>query len=194
MERGGRTSDDGGDGRICAPRSLSMRDGRQKAGRWDSQSKATPTRRALCGWWIWIRLANTTDQELSLGVLDLQPDWGISLVLPQGGDSVTLDPEQERVLTLQIDLPRELKQGIDVLKIVAVTGRIDFCCLTLPALDQFSLHCRPRMRGTPRQPSNKLEALFATLTADSAPERSRKPSRHPGREWSTAHLEIHVER
>lgn len=157
-------------------------------------TKATPTRRVLCGKCIWVKLANTTDQELSVGVLDLQPDWGISLILPQDGDSVTLGPGEQCVQPLQVDLPRALKKGTDLLKVVAAIGRIDFRWLRLPALDQLSLHRRSGMRGTLQRPSNELEALFAALTADSAPKRSRQPSRHPGWEWSTAHLEIHVER
>jgi hypothetical protein len=155
-------------------------------------TKATPMRRALSGEWIWMKLANMTNQELSVGVLDLQPDWGISLILPQCGDSVTLEPGSERVLTLQVNLPIELEQGTDLLKVIAVTGRIDFRWLELPALDSFSLHFRSWMRGGPRLPSDELEALFAALTAESEPKRSRQPSRNPEREWATAHLEIHL--
>jgi hypothetical protein len=157
-------------------------------------TRARPTRRARCGEWLWMKLANTSNQELNVGVFDLQPDWEISLLLPQDGDLVTIEPGEEFVRPLQVDLPSDLKQGTDLLKAVAVTGRLDFRLLTLPALDQFSPRGRSGMRGAPRRPANELEALFAALTADSAPKRSRQPSRYPGREWATAHIELRVER
>lgn len=160
-------------------------------------TEARPVRSVRCGQWIWVRLHNSAAQELSLGVLDLQPDWGISLVLPApySGDSVALGPGEERVLPVQVQLPRELQKGTDLLKVVAAVGRIGFRWLELPALASGSPRAvlRGPRRGV-REPEDGLEALFAALTADLPPKRSREPSRHPGREWTVAHLEIQATR
>jgi hypothetical protein len=157
-------------------------------------SQARPVRRVRCGQWIWVRLHNAAAQELSVGLFDVQPDWGISLVLPppHGGDALSLGPGEERVQPLQVHLPRGLQQGTDLLKAVAAVGRIGFRWLELPALAPGA----PRvvLRGGVRQPADDLEALFAALTADRPPRRSREPARYPGREWTVAHLEIQAVR
>jgi hypothetical protein len=157
-------------------------------------TEAKPVRRVRCGQWIWVRLHNAAAQELSLGVLDVQPDWGVSLLLPapHSGDSVPLGPGGERVVPLQVQLPRGLQKGTDLLKVVAAVGRIGFRWLELQELASGSP--RAILRGGTRPPADDLEALFAALTADRPAKRSREPSRYPGREWTVAHLEIEVVR
>lgn len=148
-----------------------------------------------CGRWICIRIANTSAQELSLGALDLQPDWGVSQLLPgrHGGDFLTLGPGEDHVVALRTHLPGGLAAGTDLLKVVAAAGPVGLRWLEMPALDAVSPR-RSAARPMLREPLNELEALFAALMADRAPRRSLEPSRSPGREWAVAHLELPMTR
>jgi hypothetical protein len=82
-------------------------------------------------------LTNTSRSDLSVAVLDLQPDWGINRVHPGAGqgDWDLLERESELVVLLLADLPPGLEAGRDLLLVFAATGALDVSPLELPPLD-----------------------------------------------------------
>lgn len=145
-----------------------------------------------CGDWACARIVNTSKQTLNLGVLDLQPDWGVRQVFPASGDAdcATLEAGQALLLPLRADLPPGLAAGIDLLKVVASSEWIKLRWLELPALGTSSRNGAGRRSG----PADPLAALFAAFTADRLSTRALEPSRYSGREWTVAHLEIPMAR
>ena len=106
--------------------------------------------------WVFLKIENASPSDLNVAVLDFQPDWGISQVLPlkssfeeidSGGESLVLplrawlpdgydQGSEPLVLPLRAWLPDGYDQGSDTLKILAAVDPADFRVLELPALDQ----------------------------------------------------------
>jgi hypothetical protein len=108
------------------------------------------------GDWVFLKIENASPSDLNVAVLDFQPDWGISQVLPlkssfeeidSGGEPLVLplrawlpdgydQGSEPLVLPLRAWLPDGYDQGSDTLKILAAVDPADFRVLELPALDQ----------------------------------------------------------
>jgi hypothetical protein len=141
--------------------------------------------------WTCLRISNNGPQVLNVTVLDLQPDWGISQVVPtdQNLDFEPLDPKREPlVIPLRADLPGGYVRGTDTLKILATVGATSFRTLTLPALDQ------PLQAKGMRSIGNPLEQLLSALDAEKPPTRTLTPSATPSKEWTVGQVEIRIQR
>lgn len=131
-------------------------------------------RRPLCGGvarvgeTIGLRIRNEASSALDVVVLDLQPDWGVSIAHPppDRGAFETLDPGGEVVAPLVVSLPEGFAEGRDVLKALGSTGPLDCSGLELPPLDD-----------PPRR----------TL-------RTARPARAPRHDWTEASIEVTVVR
>ena len=89
------------------------------------------------GDWVFLKIENASPSDLNVAVLDFQPDWGISQVLPLKSSFEEIDSGGEPlVLPLRAWLPDGYDQGSDTLKILAAVDPADFRVLELPALDQ----------------------------------------------------------
>ena len=163
-----------------------------------SSSGSTPV--LAIGQWTFLRIRNNSTQRLNVAVLDLQPDWGISQVYPGSlSDFVELEPGKELpLIALKADLPRDYKDGRDIIKVMASIGPANFRMLCLPALDAPLVRSGERPLDEHRSATpghhNPLESLFAALTADAPRTRTVTAITDPATEWTTACVELHVRR
>jgi caspase domain-containing protein len=141
-----------------------------------------------------LRLSNTFSRDsgrvLNVTVLDLQPDWGITQVYPNNGYYIPLDPEQEELLPLSVDLPSSYKQGKDIIKVFAVLDQTNFHWLELPPLDQPISKSITRGEG----PKDSLEQLMSTMNGDTAKTRNIMISPNASKEWNCISLELDITR
>jgi hypothetical protein len=140
-----------------------------------------------------LKITNQSTTSLNIGVLDLQPDWGISLVYPPGtGDSfVQLDAGKELLplIPLRAWLPAGYVAGRDLMKVVAAVGPIEFRLLELPALGQAPISRRTERR---RNLANDLETLMNTITSEAPRTRNVTTPANPSVEWTSASVELRV--
>jgi hypothetical protein len=138
------------------------------------------------------RIYNNSQQPLNITALDLQPDWGISQIIPEEnkGDFQTLEPGKHIDCPFQTGLPEGYKEGKDTIKIFATVKPTQFRWLLLPSLDQ-PLTRSVMLRG--RGPKNSLEELFANISEDAPTTKGLKPldkTKSDNVEWMTTQLEI----
>lgn len=151
----------------------------------------TPT--LMVGEWTGLRIRNGTHKRLNVTVFDLQPDWGISQVYPQGaGDYfVEFEPGEEQIIPLRANLPDGYAEGRDVVKVFATVEPSTFRWLELPALDEVS---RYNAEMISRSPQNPLEQLLASLLNDRPPTRHMSPIAYPGYDWIARQVEVAIRR
>ena len=125
---------------------------------------------------------------INVCVLDLTPTWGISKLYPSRTAFEVINPGEERLLTLTLELPDGYQQGVDVLKVFATlsTATTDYDWLTLPELDQ---PARERGQRSVRSP---LDSLFAALSVDKPKSRQARMDDMPSNPWAAVQVEIRV--
>jgi len=142
------------------------------------------------GEWIFLRIRNGTHRDLNVTVLDLQPDWGIGQVYPEGAGEafVSFGPGEEKLLPFQAYLPDGYEAGEDVLKVFATTGTTSFRILELPALGE-APRSKPRsLTGDP------LERLLEAVSAERPATRQLVPAAYASRGWTTAAVPVTIRR
>jgi caspase domain-containing protein len=152
---------------------------------------ARPVLDAVEGDWVLVQIANRSSYTLHVAVLDLQPDWGITRVLPGRGEGAFLsfDPGQVHPLPLRVSLPEGIEEAADKLKVFATRGTSDFGWLTLPALGE-----PPEPGDALRSAGSPLEELFAAFRSNQPRMRNLIPSSFPSEEWVTAEVEVRIRR
>lgn len=139
------------------------------------------------------RIYNNSQQPLNITALDLQPDWGISQIIPDEnkGDFETLEPGKHMDFPFHTGLPEGYKEGKDIIKIFATVKPTQFRWLLLPPLDQPITRSAMLLRG--KGPKNSLEELFANLSEDTSSTKGVykiDKTKSANVEWMTAQLEI----
>ena len=90
---------------------------------------------------------------------------------------------------LQADLAKGYEKGVDVIKVFATVGPVNYRWLELPALDQ------PKTRsGDFPTPASPLEELLAATAARAPKTRDVSYAANPSEEWTTAQVELHIRR
>jgi hypothetical protein len=102
------------------------------------ETQDTPA--VIAGEWIFFRARNhytvLDGITLNVTVLNLRPDWSIRQVFPsRSGLFDTIEPGQELLLPLCVELPPSYDEGIDLIKFFATIEPADFHFLELPSLD-----------------------------------------------------------
>jgi len=138
------------------------------------------------------RIYNNSQQPLNITALDLQPDWGISQIMPDEnkGDFETLEAGKHIDFPFQTGLPEGYKEGKDTIKIFATIKPTQFRWLILPSLDQ-PITRSAVMRG--KGPKNSLEELFANISEDTSSTKGLNKidkTKSANVEWMTTQLEI----
>jgi Caspase domain len=138
------------------------------------------------------RIYNNSQQTLNITALDLQPDWGISQIMPDEnkGDFETLEAGKHIDFPFQTGLPEGYKEGKDTIKIFATVKPTQFRWLILPSLDQ-PIARSVMLRG--KGPKNSLEELFANLSEDTPSTKGLNKidkMKSANVEWMTTQLEI----
>jgi hypothetical protein len=151
--------------------------------------------------WVVLGVTNTSADTLNVVLLDLGPDWAVSLV-EDGETFHPLRPGEQWQLALRAALPDGVQQGKDVLKVIAtIDPPPAYELLTLPRLDRPIPSAAERgatraaTRGTVggAGPANPLDALLAAASAD-RPTRALSAARQPTRGWTVAHAEVEIRR
>jgi hypothetical protein len=142
-----------------------------------TETQDTPT--VKVGEWIFLRARNhyTTQDGITLNVtvLNLRPDWSIRQVFPsRAGLFETLEPEQELLLPLRVELPPYYDEGIDLIKFFATIEPADFHFLELSPLD--------------------VRATRSASTISQSSDHDESQARDLAEDWNTRQLEIRVTR
>lgn len=88
------------------------------------------------GEWLILRIKNKYSKEVNITLFDLQCDWAISQIYPEGGGAFeTVDVGAELVLPIQMTLPEGYESGVDIIKVFATVAPTNFRSLELPVLD-----------------------------------------------------------
>lgn len=138
-----------------------------------------------------LRIVNQSTLRLDFAILDLQPDYGVSQLLPPRGSLslLALAPGEGKIVRIKAWLPPGIDEGTDILKVFATRGAVSFRWLELPPLSQPAQEAA--LRGRPKNP---LEQLFAQLAGTMPANRGLTPSEFPEEEWITAQMEVRVRR
>lgn len=83
-----------------------------------------------------VTVENRSYLPLHLVLLDLQPDWGISQIVPETLGSVRMDAESRLEIPLRSHLPPGIDAGTDVLVVLAAEEPLDCRWMELPALSE----------------------------------------------------------
>jgi hypothetical protein len=142
-----------------------------------------------------------SNKVLNVTILDLQPDWGISQIIPAspGANFVTIDPDREEIFSLNIDLPSHYTEGKDILKVFATLDETSFRWLELTPIDipptqRSTTNVQSRGSKSISQPTNPLEQLMASITNDRPVTRNVNPSATPSKEWTSTQIEVKIHR
>jgi hypothetical protein len=134
-----------------------------------------------------LRITNRSARPLALALLDLRPDWSISLLTPDGLD---LDPGEQRDIALSATVPGDAyASGRDVLKVLATRDPVDGSLLKMPALGE------PWVPRGPRGPDDPpLEELMRILQEPLQARRNADPVTAPSSGWTVVQAEFVVHR
>jgi hypothetical protein len=146
--------------------------------------------KVFVGDWVVLAITNRSADVVNAVVLDLGPDWAVSVAHPSepfhpiDGDGATW------FLPLRAGLPEGVKGGKDTLKVlVTVDPPPATDLLTLPRLDVPVTRSASRGLGT--RSANPLNALVDAVSAD-RPTRSLSAGGQPTRAWAVAHVEVEI--
>jgi Caspase domain len=134
---------------------------------------------------LWIK--NISKKELNVAVLDLGPDWSVSQAWPTAESTESIEPGEDRGITLSTILPAGYPQGTDVLKVFATVGPADFHWLEMPSLDE-----KPQVTRGAIRPRNALEALMAKIAQPTT--RGVSTVAAASEEWATAQVALTIVR
>lgn len=139
------------------------------------------------GEWLFLGIRNNHSQVLNVTVLDLQHDWGISQIFPQGAAFFEpLDPGQMIILPLGARLSEGYWEGRDFIKVFATIGPSNFRWLELSPLD--------RPQGATRKwsetPTRSLADLLSAITHEDDGLRTLELAKKASSEWTAAQLEV----
>jgi hypothetical protein len=143
------------------------------------------------GEYIFIKIQNNSAEVLNFTVLDLESNWAISQVEPSKVTSqfTPLDPGENKLITLRMNLPEGDKEGADIFKVFATKDAANFRWLTLPSLDEPFLS--KGEKGITRSGLNPLEALLSSFAAEH-PTRTANPVAFSSNDWTTMQVTINL--
>jgi hypothetical protein len=138
--------------------------------------------------WFCMRLRNRSAFEISVAVLDLQPDWGISKVVPQGTKWLQLAPDTHQDTAMRAWLPDGYGTSKDTLKAIATVQSTEWDWLCLDALDE-----AVRRGGTRRGvASGNLRAAMEAMRSATRTTRNVEAADVPTEAWTTVERTITI--
>ncbi|MEG4207735.1 caspase family protein [Microcoleus sp. Pol7_A1] len=137
---------------------------------------------------VYLIIRNESNLTLNITALILQPDLSIQQLYPEFGLSEAVQPGQQKETELQLSLPENYEEGVDVIKVFATLDGTNFQLLELPPLDQ-------SRKGFGNQtPTNTLEELLATVVDEDSPQRNIKVVTSASKKWTTEKVEVVVKK
>ena len=148
------------------------------------------------GEYAFLRIKNTSSQDLNVAVLDLDSNWEVSRIKLQIPEAIfyPFNPNQEMLIPLNLTLPEKYLKGGETLKVFATIRQNDFRWLELPSLDE---QIEKKAEQLSRD-DNPLGQLLAAVGADidRPPDLTRAavPIFDPSQEWTTKEIKITLTR
>jgi Caspase domain len=133
-------------------------------------------------------IRNDSHLTLNITMLDLQEDFTIVKSYPKKADYECLAPKKEINRKLNISLPENYQEGVEVIKVFATVDATNFKLLELPALDQ------PRSGVGDKKPTNALEQLLTAVVDEENPKRKITVVTDASEEWTTEKVEVVVKK
>ncbi len=152
---------------------------------------------------VYVRVKNTSNQDLKIAVLDFEATWEISQIPILGYPSpfLSLQPGQNTETRIRFEVPdgKDYKQITETLKLFATRGAANFQWLKLPRLDEEigrkgDLNKQLEEEAT-RSGISPLNKLLSTIGADldNPPELTRASyDPDPNAEWLTKSITVTV--
>jgi len=137
---------------------------------------------------VMLRMHNESKRILNISALIFQADLSIVKFYPQGSPYEPVDPEQSKETRLDIELPENYQEGVDVIKVFATVDATNFQFLELPALDQ------SRKGFGDKKATNALEQLLAAVVDEDNPQRNIRVVTDASEEWTTEKVEVVVKK
>ncbi len=131
------------------------------------------------GTWLCVRIRNLSARSLVVALLDLQPDWGISLLTQN-----LFEPGQVRDLAIRAYLPRGYDDDSDTIKVFGTLEPANYSLLQLPVLDQ------PFATRGARGATTPLDALMDSMQEPKLATRAIELGRAPTEGWASAEVVI----
>ena len=141
------------------------------------------------GEYVFLKIRNNYSSVVNVAVLDLQSDWAIDQMYPKTSQFVSLDPEQEELIPVNMSLPEGEEEGKDIFKVFATIGTANFRWLELPSLDKPILS--PQAKGISRS-GDPLGEFLMTFAAEQPITRKANPVAFPSHDWTTVQVEVAV--
>jgi hypothetical protein len=135
-----------------------------------------------------LRIHNESNRTLNISALILQADLSIVKFYPKGATCEVVEPGQSRETRLDIELPENYQEGVDIIKVFATVDGTNFQLLELPALDQ------SRKGFGNHKPTNALEQLLAAVVDEDNPQRNIRVVTDASEEWTTEKVEVVVKK
>ncbi len=135
-----------------------------------------------------LRIHNESNRTLNISALILQADLSIVKFYPKGAPYEVVDRGQSRETRLDMELPKNYQEGVDVIKVFATVDGTNFQLLELPPLDQ------SRKGFGNQEPQNALEQLLAAVVDEDNPQRNIRVVTDASEEWTTEKVEVMVKK
>ena len=137
------------------------------------------------------KIANDLDANvLYVTILDLQPDWGISVLVK----TKEINPGEEKLFSPTMSLPdQNVRSCVDTFKIIATSLPVDFSWLLLPALDTPPAPEQAKKGKVMRGGLGPLEQLFAKVATNAPATRTATLDDQASAEWVSAQVEVKTE-
>lgn len=131
-----------------------------------------------------LRIHNQSNRTLNVTALILQTDLSIVKSYPKGGPYEPVEPGQYKEIRLDLGLPENYQEGVDIVKVFATLDGTNFEFLKLPKLDQ------SRKGFGNQKPTNVLEKLLAAVVDEDNPKRNIRVVTDASEEWTTEKVEV----
>jgi hypothetical protein len=135
-----------------------------------------------------LQIHNESNLTLNITGLILQTDLSIVQFYPQGALYEVVEPGQYKETRLDLELPENYEEGVDIIKVFGTVNATDFRFLELPALDQ------SRKGAGNEKPKNALEQLLAAVVDEDSPQRNIKVVTDASEEWTTEKIEMVIKK
>jgi len=137
---------------------------------------------------IILRIYNQSNRILNISALILEADLRILKFYPKGAAYEVIKDGQCGEIRLDIELPENYQEGVDVIKVFATVDGTNFELLELPPLDQ------SRKGFGNQKPTNPLEQLLAAVVDEDSPKRKITVVTDASEEWTTEKVEVIVKK
>jgi len=137
---------------------------------------------------VYLIIRNQSNRTLNIAALNLDADFSISKFYPEGATYEVVEAGQNIRKELNLSLPENYEEAVNVIKVFATVDGTNFQLLELPPLDQ------SRKGLEQPEPTNALEQLLAAVVDEDNPQRQITVVTYACEEWTTEKVEVVVKK